>query len=528
MRLFFLAMCFAASTLFAQQPPITERIEVSVVNVDVNVTDADGRPVRGLTRNDFQILEDGRAQPITNFYAVEGSTGSVPASAPAKAGAPTELRFRRRVLALLDVFHTTRQRRAIALASLERLIDDSFQTGDYDWSLGILGRGVTIVLPLTTDKQQIHDALDRMVKFGERHVPALAADVPLGSVNPTPEAATSIVPDSVIDRAMSYEEMNRTLAARFTTDAIVDAVRGFASTPGRKILLLLTGDLGLNDLQLTNDNLGNGGFFQRPLTPELSTRSRDIGDLRATITREANASSVSLYIFNVEGLQPMAEVGVNPKAITNTSAAFWLAKDTGGRLVTGNDATAAVRQFDSASANYYSLGYRSPHPDDNKYHRIEVRLTNAKGAHLDYRSGYTDASSDTQVARAMESPLATTLVPAALPVTLVAGSPQPDRRGIAVPIDVKVPFASLQFLPGDKGTAATVRIFVSVFDDIGKKIYSGNFPVTIRLSAPDPAGVMVYKNVVVVRRGTSSKIVAAVKDAITDNVGAASTTVRPE
>ena len=515
-----LALQIVVAAAYAQTP-LSERIEVSVVNVDVSVTGADGQPVRGLTGDDFEVFEDGRRQSITNFYAVEGTTTPAPPGEPAAPRLQQDSRFRRRVLVLLDVFHTTRNRRAIALGSLEKLIDDSFTSGDYDWSVAILGRGVTTILPLTTDKQQIHAALDRMVRLGERHVPALTADAPLGAVNAG--AASRVVNDDIIDRAMSFEETNRLIAAGFTARAIIDAVRGFAGTPGRKILFLLTGDLGMNDLQLTADNFGGngGGVFQRPLTPGLARRARDFTDLRTSIVREANASGAAMYIFNIEGLQPMGDLGAAPKPITDTSAVFWLAKDTGGRLVTGNDATSAVRQFDSTSGNYYSLGYRPPHPGDGKYHQIEVRLKDVKRASLEYRSGYSSASGDTQLARAMESPLAMTLLPQSLPVTLTTGAAEPDRRRLAIPISVKVPFSSLQFLPVEKGVGASVRVFVSVFDDIGTRIFAGSYPLTVRLPAADPQGVMVYKNVVVVGKGQAGRIVAAVRDETTENVGVA-------
>jgi hypothetical protein len=62
-----------AAAAIAQQPPITEKIEVSVVNVDVTVTGADGQPVWGLSADDFEIFDDGRRQAITNFYVVEDS-----------------------------------------------------------------------------------------------------------------------------------------------------------------------------------------------------------------------------------------------------------------------------------------------------------------------------------------------------------------------------------------------------------------------------------------------------------------------
>ncbi|NIM62435.1 MAG: hypothetical protein GTO30_12550, partial [Acidobacteria bacterium] len=43
-----------------------------MVEVDVQVTDRQGKPVRGLTVADFEIFEDGRRVEITNFRVVEG------------------------------------------------------------------------------------------------------------------------------------------------------------------------------------------------------------------------------------------------------------------------------------------------------------------------------------------------------------------------------------------------------------------------------------------------------------------------
>src|SRR5436309_10532217 len=73
----------------AGEPPagesFKESIEVSVVNLDVYVTDKKGQPVTGLKKEDFQVLEDGRPVEISNFFAE--SRGTEPA-APAASGGP--------------------------------------------------------------------------------------------------------------------------------------------------------------------------------------------------------------------------------------------------------------------------------------------------------------------------------------------------------------------------------------------------------------------------------------------------------
>jgi VWFA-related protein len=67
--------------------PFTLKVERNEVPVRVIVRDADGRPVRNLTKGDFQILDDGKPQVITQFSA-EGPPAT-PVSAPVaeKAGA---------------------------------------------------------------------------------------------------------------------------------------------------------------------------------------------------------------------------------------------------------------------------------------------------------------------------------------------------------------------------------------------------------------------------------------------------------
>src|ERR1700687_5872728 len=53
-----------------QQPP-TFKVRVDYVEVDVVVTDKQGNLVRGLKKEDFQVLEDGKNQTVTAFTTVD-------------------------------------------------------------------------------------------------------------------------------------------------------------------------------------------------------------------------------------------------------------------------------------------------------------------------------------------------------------------------------------------------------------------------------------------------------------------------
>src|SRR5687768_322695 len=66
----------AGSAAHSQQPPppqpaVTFRVEVNFVEIDAIVTDGQGAFVRGLTKADFELVEEGTPQTISAFTAVD-------------------------------------------------------------------------------------------------------------------------------------------------------------------------------------------------------------------------------------------------------------------------------------------------------------------------------------------------------------------------------------------------------------------------------------------------------------------------
>jgi hypothetical protein len=64
------ALSSQSATPAGPQTP-TFTVNVEYVEVDAVVTDRDDQFVRGLTKDDFQIFEDGKQQPISTFFIVD-------------------------------------------------------------------------------------------------------------------------------------------------------------------------------------------------------------------------------------------------------------------------------------------------------------------------------------------------------------------------------------------------------------------------------------------------------------------------
>lgn len=113
---------------------VRETIEVAITSVDVVVTDAKGNRVRGLTKADFEILEDGKPREITNFteYSstappVENAVTTVHGAVVAPAVGPPPPR---RLLIVFDSNTLTAVQRRNGAAAVIRFIDQHMRPND--------------------------------------------------------------------------------------------------------------------------------------------------------------------------------------------------------------------------------------------------------------------------------------------------------------------------------------------------------------------------------------------------------------
>lgn len=543
--LIFTILLAATTSAFAQS--LTEKIDVSLVNVDVTVTSR-GAPARGLTRDDFQVFEDGVVRPITNFYAVEPALAgnrNTPSTPDAVIADPTDERFRRKVLVIVDNRHVTMHNRDRALAALEHFVDDRFTGGTYDWSIALVSDKAHLMLPLTSDKQKLHEtvaAIRRIVanpdRPSEEDVSRVATVTEFSDASMTTVGRGESVSGGLRDLADLGTRFQMEADATKTVDAIREAVRSFAGAPGRKIILLVTGSLGFDD-SASPLNANPRSVVGDPAT--IAARTRWATLMRDVLIREANASNVSFYIVNSEGLMPGGDPSngdiqlgfassidrpMGTGSSNQLATMYWLARETGGRLMSGNSPEKSLVEFDRASSSFYSLAYKPAHDEDGKYHSIKVQLKHS-GYQLQYRTGYSSVPVSMQLARAMQSPLAITMQQSSIPIDIITGSSAPKDGGVLVPLHATVPAKSLQFIPTGKDSVARIDLYVTVFDDRGRKI-SGNH-VTREAHAANGTesdGNFVENRALLVKRGVPYRVVVAVHDQVTDAIGITSKTVR--
>ena len=552
------AVLLAASTsAFAQS--LTEKIDVSLVNVDVTVT-RHGAPARGLTGDDFQIFEDGFAQPISNFYSVEPprTDGRTVAAATAPSASavitdPADERFRRKVLVIVDNRHVTMYNRDRALAALERFVNDRFTGGTYDWSLALVSDTAHLILPLTSDKAKLHEAIAdvrRIVANPQR--PAEEDLVRLAALRTEQPALdlSSITALQLNESAETMAELSTRMQtqadALSTITAIRDAIRSFAGAPGRKIILLVTGSLGLDSGQSPLAAMSSNPRQDRSRSTlsgpsALGGAAGGMTILRDLLIHEANASNVSFYIVSSEGLQAPGDASNGSSGLgdadnvgrdfeaggsSGLASMYWIARETGGRLMPGNFVERSLLEFDRVSSSFYSLAYKPTHGDDGRYHTIKVEMKRS-GYQLQYRTGYSSIPVTQQLIRAMHSPLGASMQQLTIPVSIVTGVSSPHDGGVLIPLQATVSAKSLQFIPTGDESVAHVDFFFDLFDERGREVTGSHITREAHTaSGKESEGSFVDSHQLLIKPGAAYRVVVGVHDQVTDAIGIASQTIR--
>lgn len=372
-----------------ENAPGVLHISTRVVNVNVVVTAADGSTVRGLTRDDFTLLDGSESQKIDFFEAIDN--GAPPSSAPLApdtySNRPEQSGAEPSVTVLLfDTMNSrwTAQGNAIrGVRALLRQIQPQDQLGIY-----ILGEQLKVAHDVTRDASDLVEAIRR---YDEKHShapaqPAAGEDESTG--NPDLDAFLAGK-----DNQYRFEHSGRSLTPGYkqdkleydlsiTTASLEAIARQLSSFQGRKSLVWITSGLGPLGYFLTDDLGRPFGRLPGYTSTVLETMAshQDVLDLERMI-RLMNTAGIAVYTVDARQLET--------RNIRPNSAMLDLSSRTGGRsFFNGNDLESGIRHALDDSRFSYSLAY---YPTHNKWkgewRKIQVKV-NRPGVTVLARSGY--------------------------------------------------------------------------------------------------------------------------------------------
>ena len=385
------------------QPGSAFKVGVEFVNVDVTVTDQQGRFVRDLGIRDFEVFEDGRRQTVSNFSLVdvpldEDRLASAIAKGPAPDRVEPDVRSNdaeggRVYVLILDDLHVDPLRSAQAKALARQFIDRYLGPEDLTAVLYTSGR-IEASQEFTTSSRLLREAVDQFVgrKLRSSVLERLEA------FHRQPDEPTRA--DLLMQRIPDPLAPQRADQARSTLKTLTTVGELLARAQGRRKAVLFISE-GLDyDLQM------GVGHTRSGLTTFTSTEAPELlRELQSAIRATARAN-VSIYSVDPRGLAGLGDELIqvtsfpeNPHAGL-TPAAFQeelqraqdslrvLSEQTGGvASVDSNDFAPILARIVGDNSRYYLLGYNSDMPrQDGRFRKIEVRVTRP-GVRVRARSG---------------------------------------------------------------------------------------------------------------------------------------------
>jgi VWFA-related protein len=460
------ALAAATSWLAAQEPPrppvFTSGAEVVIV--DVVVTDDRGRPVRGLTREDFVVHEDGAAQPLTFFESIDRPAEVAPAPEP-DAGAPVVVASndhpaaeRATVVVVFDELHLSplatemarqRLREAWGRGSLgpaDLLLASTAGGGawqgrlpeDADALQAALGRFKGVRPATDPARMTDYDAFLIAARHDERVlievyrryldqrlIPDPTMPEPKGMRGRQSDASAQL-PAMGRSAVVSEAEARWETARKRQAAALASLTRllsGLSLRPGRKAVLLVS-----------------EGFVHDPAVLE----HRDL--VEAARRARASVHLVDPRGGGVTGHEVEFNDRLDERDVTHmvtrqmrtAEGSNALAHATGGRITRNlpglND---ALGRIGAELRTYYLLGYAPPGPDsDGRYHKLRVEVKRP-GLKLEARPGYfAVAPPEKRAAResvsgALQAALDSPFDAGVLPVRMASFVLGPARSGSA-------------------------------------------------------------------------------------------------
>jgi VWFA-related protein len=362
----------AQGTASSQHPL---RVTTRLVQIAVLVQDKQGKPVTGLTKDDFVLLDNKKNQEI-QLFSVDTNQVMPSAERPlprdtytneiGQGGAPSNL-----TVILMDSFNTAYLDQAWARKQIVKLLL-TIQPQDRV-ALYTLGSHLRVLHEFTSNASSLIEALTKY--NGER-----APDMDNGETGPTNlfnQQLVQLADDAGINENQAFAEDH----SHLTAQAIRMVANHVGSLPGRKNLVWVSGAFPFS-LETNNPERTPSGQ-KIPIATDVELVARALSD-----------ANMAIYPVDARGLVDPGLTGSGVHVIgkvddSNFGTMQILAQRTGGRAYYNTNAImGSIRQAIDDSRVTYELGFYPAGVNwDGSFHAIRVKVKRAD-VHVQAREGY--------------------------------------------------------------------------------------------------------------------------------------------
>ena len=524
-----LAISIAATLLFAA--PVTHgrdyqgtqpakrpvfKGNTQIISVDVIVRDGSGAVVKNLTRDDFEILEDGKPQQIRSFAfeeitdkpqagvataellagAQERLTEETKRAQPAalkpaasdESGTPKpmasdELAGRRLIVLLFDIASMQPEDVQRAVDSATKYVNEKMSPADMV-AVATISSSLDVLTDFTADRTKVGGAL---ATLGYKE----------GTATPPPSADT-VATDEQTAADQDTTTADTTEMDMFNNDIRLKALRALSET--------------LAPIEQKKSILYFSAGMQR------SGEDNQV-ELRSAINAAVRAH-VAIYAVDTRGLQAIVPGGDATRASGRGTDLFSgrgvaqqysqmnasqdtlasLASDTGGKaFMDSNDFGEAFARVQRDMSAYYLLGYSTDNlAKDGRFRRIRVRLKKQiPGARVEARGGYYADRDFAHTARGdrqqqLQEQLFAAVSATDLPVLVNAGFFRLAADRYYVPISIAVPGSAVPPPPEKDKDRLELDVLGVVMDEQGRPV--GRIAETMKLP-PGSIGTLTAKQI---------------------------------
>jgi VWFA-related protein len=464
----------------------TIRAYTDLVQIDTTVTGKDGKLIKGLKRENFEIYEDDKLEKIdaVDYFDVEAiETAKKDDTAPIvvalqQANNPESLRpivrEHRMMILYFDLSSLQPEDLIRATDAAKKFVREQMSPADL---VGVVSFGsvMRVNLDFTNNHDDLLKAIASLIPGKDSQLAGLAA------------ATASAGDDSVTEDNGAAFTADDTEFNIFNTDLKLAAVEALCNMlgaiPGKKAVLQFT-----------------GGITQ--------TGEENRSQLQAS-TNAANRNNVSLYSVDARGLLAETPGGDASTGMATGTSSFsgaavfqqvqarqesrdtlaTLAEDTGGKaFFDQGDFGKIFQEVESETTGYYLLNYYSTNPKrDGRYRRVRIKLVNVPGAHVKFREGYYAPKdwgiySTEDREKQLDDAMASNVPLVELPIALQTAQFHMPNGQIFVPVSAKLASSALQWAEKRGSREAQFDFLAEVTDANSKRVASSlRDTMTVRL-----------------------------------------------